>query len=369
MRLVQSSLRPAKEFVGAMGRVASTQRFRQWTFWLAKLAIGALIIGLLVRWAGSKDTWERVASAQPLSFGLAVGLTVLQMSFFAFRWRQIASCSGSGLSFKDALIGNLELGFVNIFLPSALAGDAVRVLRARRAGMPVSRGAISVLLDRAIGLASILVLTPFALALAPPFTGASEQITIIAVAAAGLFALGFSFLYFAAPFFRRFERYRVGRFLSFTSEVFRTFVRAPRTSVVAIAASFMGYGIAAGALAYAATAISVPMSYLPALVTIGVVSLTALIPISVGGWGMREGAIVLILGMFDIGPADALGISIIYGIALTLVGLLGGLALLGLDGRLTHRRYYGADRWANKRRTPTETGEGGEAELTPNQAV
>ena len=169
--------------------------------WLAKLAIGALVIGFLVRWAGSKDTWERVANAQPLSFGLAVGLTVLQISFFAFRWRQIASCSGGGLSFKNAVIGNLELGFVNVFLPSSLAGDAVRVLRAQRAGMPVSHGAISVLLDRALGLASILLLTPFALALVP-LTDASKQITVIAFGAREPFRPGIPLLVFCCAVVR-----------------------------------------------------------------------------------------------------------------------------------------------------------------------
>ena len=138
-------------------------------------------------------------------------------------------------------------------------------------------------------------------------------------------------MYFAAPLFGRFERYRVGRFLRSTSEVFRTFVRAPRTAGVAVVASLIGYGIAAGALVTAATAVSVPMSYLAALVAVGVIALAALIPISVGGWGMREGTVVLVLGLFDIGPADALGISIIYGIALTIVGLLGGFAWLWAD--------------------------------------
>ena len=55
------------------------------------------------------------------------------------------------------------------------------------------------------------------------------------------------------------------------------------------------------------------------------VSVIQLIPVSIAGLGTREGSLVLILGSYDIAPAQALGFSLaIFGVAV-LFGIAGGL--------------------------------------------
>jgi len=54
------------------------------------------------------------------------------------------------------------------------------------------------------------------------------------------------------------------------------------------------------------------------------------VPISVGGWGVREGAMVTALGLVNIAPSVALAVSIQFGLIMLVVGLPGGvLALFG----------------------------------------
>ena len=65
-----------------------------------------------------------------------------------------------------------------------------------------------------------------------------------------------------------------------------------------------------------ALGVSLPVSDI-ALVTF-ISTLAATIPISVAGWGIREGALVYLFGLYGIRPDTAFAVSILYGFALTL---------------------------------------------------
>jgi len=58
------------------------------------------------------------------------------------------------------------------------------------------------------------------------------------------------------------------------------------------------------------------------------VTLIQLLPVSLAGWGVREVALVLILGAFGVAAETALAISILSGLCMILVGLPGGLIWL-----------------------------------------
>lgn len=50
-----------------------------------------------------------------------------------------------------------------------------------------------------------------------------------------------------------------------------------------------------------------------------------MIPISIAGWGVREGAMVVGLGLVGVSSSTALSVSLLFGGVLVVVGLLGGL--------------------------------------------
>jgi uncharacterized membrane protein YbhN (UPF0104 family) len=59
----------------------------------------------------------------------------------------------------------------------------------------------------------------------------------------------------------------------------------------------------------------------------------SMIPFSIAGWGVREGAAVALLPLAGLTPEQALAVSILFGALLLVVSLLGGLLWL-----LTQRR-------------------------------
>ena len=58
------------------------------------------------------------------------------------------------------------------------------------------------------------------------------------------------------------------------------------------------------------------------------IAMVTTVPISIGGWGVREGAMITALGLVDIPPSAALDVSIQFGLIMLVVGLPGGVLTL-----------------------------------------
>jgi glycosyltransferase 2 family protein len=74
--------------------------------------------------------------------------------------------------------------------------------------------------------------------------------------------------------------------------------------------------------------LGVPVGLLDTMVLAPLVILVLVLPISIGGWGLREGAMVGLLGIIGIAPAISLSVSILTGLLSTAVSLPGALVWL-----------------------------------------
>ena len=77
-----------------------------------------------------------------------------------------------------------------------------------------------------------------------------------------------------------------------------------------------------------AIGLEAPLTALDAFVLVPLVILSSAVPISIGGWGVREGAMVAALGLAGIASDKALAISVLLGLGGLIVGLFGGLVWL-----------------------------------------
>lgn len=60
----------------------------------------------------------------------------------------------------------------------------------------------------------------------------------------------------------------------------------------------------------------------------GLSVLASVLPISMAGWGVREGAMVALFGLVGIAPAQAMTVSVTFGVLMVLTSLPGGLLWL-----------------------------------------
>jgi uncharacterized membrane protein YbhN (UPF0104 family) len=92
------------------------------------------------------------------------------------------------------------------------------------------------------------------------------------------------------------------------------------------AAALAQHLLRVGVLAALATGLGldIPVATLFAFATAAL--LMAMVPISFGGWGIREIAFVYLLGAAGVSAEAALSLSIAFGLLRVLMGVIGGLA-------------------------------------------
>jgi hypothetical protein len=67
------------------------------------------------------------------------------------------------------------------------------------------------------------------------------------------------------------------------------------------------------------------MPLLYSLFLVPPVILVAVVPISIAGWGVREGAMIAAFAYAGLPQSDGLIVSLLFGIGFLLVGIVGGL--------------------------------------------
>lgn len=271
---------------------------------------------------------DRDASTVPwLAAGLLVWLGAVVLS--VLRWKQVLAAIELPTPLAPLLSYSFAGLFVANFLPSTIGGDVLRVVRLSAVNREAPATFASVVLERLTGFVVLPLITLAGFVLRPSLLhlGTASRLAValslaslaglaVILAVAGSASLGGrlagheSWLRFLGAVHLGIERMR----------------RHPWAGARAIAVA-LAYQLAVVVAAFAASrALGIDVGLLPMLAFIPVVAIAQVIPISVGGLGLREGALVLLLRPLGVGTAKATALGLLlYGINLV-VSLLGAPA-------------------------------------------
>ena len=307
---------------------ASPQKARAMVLIVLKVAAAILLTSLALR---KVDFAQALAMAKNLPFSAAVGamaLLVLQAFLAAFRWELVSRHTSAWVPFWSALRLIMISLFYTQALPSTLPGDAVRIWGASRFG---GRGeaAVGVFLDRLLTLLALLLLATVSLGFLAARGGGWLFV-------APDIALGACFVVLVVAVVMR-ERLsfllpgKVGSFaVRLAVSTHRLFTSADSLGLCFLSVVIQGLAIVA--LYVLARGLGLPLTPVAAFMGMPVILLAALLPISVNGWGVREGAMMAVLAGFGIGRTEAATLSVIFGLFQLVLGLAGGLFVLFPEG-------------------------------------
>ena len=123
-------------------------------------------------------------------------------------------------------------------------------------------------------------------------------------------------------------------------------LRTPRTLGSVALISVMSHMLTALCAWCVAHAVNADLSFANAIFVVLPVALIAVVPISIAGWGVREGAMVAAFAYAGLPQSDGLLVSILFGFSYLMLGVLGGLVwVLG-----PQRTKVGEDRRDRRRR-------------------
>ena len=292
--------------------------------WLRRVVISIALLGAVLLWV---DPRAIMAEVQRFSAGwvvLALVISTLQIMLCAWRWQFTAGLIDVPLRFAYALREYYLALLVNQLLPGGVLGDAGRAHR--HAAQTQSRGRAwrAVIIERASGQVAVVVLTLAALLLSPLWHAALGVSVLTAVGLGVVAAL--AVLIVSGLLLRQHISHRLARLPHWCQALVRDVKRGlwqrnvwPQqllSSLVIV----LSYGLV---MVCAARAIGVELAALDVLALTPVLLLAMLIPFSVAGWGLREGAAAGVWALVGLPPAQGVAVSLAYGVLVLLASLPG----------------------------------------------
>jgi len=294
---------------------------------------GCISVGLLAYLMSKVDIAQASATAlnaDPALLALATAQLSLQLFLAALRWELVARGLGGSLPFPAALRFVWVGTFFSQVLPASVGGDIVRMwLYWRRTGS--RRLAIhSVALER---LVMVVVLLLLVLAVQPGLVARGVPLAIVlsaVIVLTGMFAV-LSALLLYRGLLAAHDSWPLFRVLSHVAQDVRSvFANIPRSAALCVlsVAAHLNIAIAAWLIA---RALGLQISVVDSIVLSPIVVLAATLPISVGGWGVRESAAITLFGLVGVSGHDALALAVLLGLASIAISIPGALLWLPRD--------------------------------------
>jgi len=283
---------------------------RWWIGPALRLAVSAALILLVCRRIDLHGLAGQFAAQSPVWVIAAAIVTLAQIGLAALRWQQILLGLGIRAPTETVLSVSYTASFFNAWLLGTMGGDVARAVLAP----PGARGRAvivhSVLLDRIVTFAGIgYVILPITLLGTGPL---AHSLPLMVALIAALLPL--ALLPFLVPLVRF-----IGQRMPFFwlaaglgdswSELQRARHRLAATQAIAVL-SALALALTPWCLARAQ---SLDVSFADFLMLMPPVVLLTGLPISVGGWGVREGAMIAALATVGVGASTATLLSVQIG--------------------------------------------------------
>jgi uncharacterized membrane protein YbhN (UPF0104 family) len=297
-----------------------------------KIGISALLLYLLLRNRDLPALFAQMAGVNKSDLTAAALCYAAVALPSALRWSIVTASLGHRLDFGKSLIFILIGYFFNLTLVSSIGGDAIRMWKAYRAGLPSAIAVNGVIIERlAQVIAHLLIVVasiPILFERVDSTTMRAGIIGLLAVGAAGFAVL--LMLYRLPP---RLQRFRVAGAVARFSTSLRQILLKPAIALPAISLGLVNQITVVGVVCILANGLRLPVGFADCLIVVPAAFLVTALPLSISGWGLREGAFVAGFGYLGLGGTDALTLSVLFGLLNTIVRLPGGLIwLLTKDG-------------------------------------
>jgi glycosyltransferase 2 family protein len=276
-----------------------------------------LLVGLILRSIDIGAVLGLIGRAALPGLSLAGVIVAVQFVVLVWRWRLVIRILGGGAVGLGPLSVFLSHSFlVGQVLPSSVGGDVARAVMLARltGGVAAAR---SVVCDRLLGFASLAVLTvPTLPIIAGRMGGLTPFLTLTIVALGTITAVALVLasqpIIHALPW--------LGPHLATVAGDLRLALCSGKVSLVAMAVG-VGSNLLSVLLIYIlGSAVGADLRGLDCLVLIPPALLASALPISLGGWGVREGALLAAFSLVQADPAGVAATSVMFGLTTPLVG-------------------------------------------------
>ncbi|MDD9708735.1 lysylphosphatidylglycerol synthase transmembrane domain-containing protein [Seohaeicola sp. SP36] len=292
---------------------------------LLRLAVTLALLALLWQAVDGPAALKLLLAADPRWLLAAVVALTAQTLFSALRWRLTARALGQTIPVGRAMREYYLSQIVNQSLPGGVLGDAGRAVRARHeAGL--KRAGQAVVFERLAGQLVLFVVTAAAVLMVwispggislPDWVLRLVAVSMLALVLAGGILLAVS----------RGNRGIQGHIRDWIA-AFRTAVLTPAVLPHQVLLSLGTTALNLLAFALCARATGTTMAVTAVLIVVPLILFTMLIPVSISGWGLREGAAAALFPVIGASATEGFAASLAFGLMFLLSTLPGVFVLL-----------------------------------------
>ena len=285
---------------------------------LLRVVATVFILTLIMRSINAAQVWQVLKKTRLDCLAAALLLQFGSTAVSAYRWQMIMQNLYFGQNFAFYWRSYFKGMFFNQGLPTSIGGDAVRMLDIASRGFRKRDALYGVMVDRIIGLGALMSLTLLAYLLNPDVLPKQVHRPILLIISTG--ALGFFSIFFI-KYFTWLNRYPKLAIISIIAERLHQALSSQRLLLVVASLlipilALLGFFATGWALGLRVSLITYFAIVPPALVL-------TVIPISVAGWGVREGALIGLFSLIGADKTAVLMMSLLYGLTLIIVSLPG----------------------------------------------
>lgn len=293
-----------------------------------KVAVAALILGVIAMRVDFSAALRLIGAADLFWFAAAIAVSLLIIVADAAFWSSAMRAVGLAMSFRSALLFGVSGWFFVNVAPSTVGADLFRAAQMRAAGATTERAIRLVAAARLMSLASLIVVIgaglPHALS---AFDAIGDRLALGAIFGAAL--LSFAGLVIFGPRLAQTglaTRFKAAAFAGKLAADTRLLFR--KTTAAGWAFLTAQHLLRIAGVFLVARAVGIEADSLALFALVPAAFLAAMVPITIGGWGVREASFVYFLGVAGVAAPAALATSILFGLTRILIGLFGGLVWL-----------------------------------------
>jgi hypothetical protein len=320
----------AASIEGIFARELPNRVFQKAVF-IAKLIFSTALLVWIVATANLRDVVDALSDANLGWFALAACMPAVGTCITAVRWKGLLQAQGFRMPLRGLIGSCMVAKFVGLFLPSTIAGDAIRAFDTWKAGANKSVAITALVVDRLSGLLVLALFGVFAICLPQEITRRFPVIYgCVGIGAVGLLVCVWCIF---AP---------SARFIAAAQALAARLPERVRSLIEQPVAALAAYRGRTGALVQAlllstllqinvvtfyyfiGRTLGLEISYDLYYIIVPIAVFVMLAPISINGIGVRESIFVFLLGIYSVDDARAVAFAWVEYGTFTLYGLFGG---------------------------------------------
>jgi uncharacterized protein (TIRG00374 family) len=309
---------------------------RRWARLALRIGGSAVILSALIAFVSPRDLVAAARRLTPDVMLPALCLYLLLHVLGTLKWRIMTNAAGAGLSWVHAVRSYYAGLFANTFLISLVGGDVVRAGIALRQVRSKAGLLVGSLVDRLFDVAGLVAITiGGALWMPGLVNNQSLQLFRSLFLGAALFGLLAVALWVLMPARRLPLRARriLVRFRAATHAV----VRQPHLVILAVGIGIVLQASLVGLNVWLGAACGLHLPLWAWFFAWPLAKIASMLPVSLGGLGVREAALVSLLVPFGAEAALVVAAGLAFEAVIIIGGLTSGVISLFVAGGLAHR--------------------------------